>query len=82
MSLKVVNDESCPAGESSTNRNRVIAERRGAVIVVREAVLESTNESPDSLLFVSRRRRVSKGQAKQDKQSYRDVLKVARWGQG
>lgn len=40
MSLKVVNDESCAAGESSTNGNRVIAERRGAVIVVREAVLK------------------------------------------
>ena len=40
MSLKVVNDESYAAGESSTNGNRVIAERRGAVIVVREAVLK------------------------------------------
>lgn len=40
MSLKVVNDESCAAGESSTNGNRVIAEQRGAVIVVREAVLK------------------------------------------
>lgn len=60
MSLKVVNDESCAARESSTNGNRVIAERRGAVIVVREAVLESTNESPDTLLFVPRRHLVSK----------------------
>lgn len=82
MSLMVVNGESCASRGAIDNGNRVIVERRGAVIVVRRAVLESTNGSRDSLLFMSRCRRVSKDQAKQDKQSYRNVSKVARCGQG